>query len=106
MIIKDLEHIYIKNTLLILKKQDATKIINYTQVKNILASKDNRYNYYFFYFTLIFLSLIMENKINEAYITNLSMYMHLLSVNKIFEEIKKVKAFIDNFKGNRLQLQK
>ena len=98
MIIKDLEHIYIKNTLLILKKQDATKIINYTQVKNILASKDNRYNYYFFYFTLIFLSLIMENKINEAYIVNLSTYMHLLSVNEIFEEIKKVKAFINTLR--------
>ena len=38
----------------------------------------------------------MENKINEAYITNLSAYMHLFSVNEIFEEIKKVKAFIDN----------
>ena len=40
----------------------------------------------------------MENKINEAYITNLSTYMHLLSVNGIFEEIKKVKAFIDNLR--------
>ena len=40
----------------------------------------------------------MENKINEAYITNLSTYMHLLSVNEIFEEIKKVKAFIDNLR--------
>ena len=40
----------------------------------------------------------MENKINEAYITNLSTYMHLLSVNEIFEEIKKVKAFINNLK--------
>ena len=40
----------------------------------------------------------MENKINEACITNLSMYMHLLSVNEIFEEIKKVKAFIDNLR--------
>ena len=38
----------------------------------------------------------MENKINEAYIINLSTYMHLVSVNEIFEEIKKVKAFIDN----------
>ena len=38
----------------------------------------------------------MENKINEAYITNLSAYMYLFSVNEIFEEIKKVKAFIDN----------
>ena len=40
----------------------------------------------------------MENKINEAYIVNLSTYMHLLSVNEIFEEIKKVKAFIDNIR--------
>ena len=40
----------------------------------------------------------MENKINEAYIVNLSTYMHLLSVNEIFEEIKKVKAFIKNLK--------
>ena len=37
----------------------------------------------------------MENRINEAYIGNLSKYMHLLSVNEIFEEIKKVKAYID-----------
>ena len=40
----------------------------------------------------------MENKINEACITNLSMYMHLLSVNEIFEEIKKVKAFINSLR--------
>ena len=40
----------------------------------------------------------MENKINEAYIVNLSTYMHLLSVNEIFEEIKKVKAFINSLK--------
>ena len=33
----------------------------------------------------------MENKINEAYIANLSTYMHLLSVNEIFEEIKEFK---------------
>ena len=37
----------------------------------------------------------MNNKINEAYITNLRIYMHLLSTNEIFEEIIKVKAFID-----------
>ena len=37
----------------------------------------------------------MENRINEAYIDNLSKYMHLLTVNEIFEEIKKVKAFIN-----------
>ena len=29
----------------------------------------------------------MENKIKEAYIANLSTYMHLLSINEIFEEI-------------------
>ena len=40
----------------------------------------------------------MENKINEAYIDNLSKYMHLLAVNEIFEEIKKVKAFIENLR--------
>ena len=40
----------------------------------------------------------MENRINEAYIGNLSKYMHLLSVNEIFEEIKKVKAFINNLR--------
>ena len=38
----------------------------------------------------------MENKINEAYIDNLNKYIHLLTVNEIFEEIKKVKAFINN----------
>ena len=38
----------------------------------------------------------MENRINEAYINNLGKYMHLLTVNEIFEEIKKVKAFINN----------
>ena len=37
----------------------------------------------------------MDIKINEAYISNLSTYMYLLSANEIFEEIKKVKAFID-----------
>ena len=52
----------------------------------------------FFYFTLIFLNLIMENKINEAYIDNLNKYIHLLTVNEIFEEIKKVKAFINNLR--------
>ena len=36
----------------------------------------------------------MENRINEAYIDNLSKYMDFLTVNEIFEEIKKVKAFI------------
>ena len=40
----------------------------------------------------------MENRINEASIINLSTYMHLLSVNEIFEEIKKVKAFINNLR--------
>ena len=40
----------------------------------------------------------MENKINEAYIANLSTYMHLLSVNEIFEEIKKVKAFMNSLR--------
>ena len=40
----------------------------------------------------------MENKINEVYIVNLSTYMHLLSVNEIFEEIKKVKAFMNSLR--------
>ena len=40
----------------------------------------------------------MENRINEAYITNLRTYMHLLSVNEIFEEIKNVKAYIENLR--------
>ena len=40
----------------------------------------------------------MDNKINEAYIDNLSKYMHLLTVNEIFEEIKKVKAFINKLR--------
>ena len=40
----------------------------------------------------------MKNKINEAYIANLSAYIYLLSVNEIFEEIKKVKAFINTLR--------
>ena len=40
----------------------------------------------------------MENRINEAYVDNLSKYVHLLTVNEIFEEIKKVKAFIKNLR--------
>ena len=41
---------------------------------------------------------MMENNINEAYIVNLSTYMHLLSVHEIFEEIKKVKPFINSLR--------
>ena len=54
----------------------------------------------------------MKNRINEAYINNLSKYMHLLTVNEIFEEIKKVKAFINNsrfsnqYEGNKKDLYK
>ena len=40
----------------------------------------------------------MENKINETYIHNLRKYMHLLAVNEIFKETKKVKAFIENLR--------
>ena len=40
----------------------------------------------------------MEHKITEACIDNLSKYMHLLPVNEIFEEIKKVKEFINRLK--------
>ena len=36
-----------------------------------------------------------NSNINEAHIINLSKYMHLLSTNEIFQEIKKVKVFID-----------
>ena len=48
----------------------------------------------------MFKKVIMENEINEAYISNLSTYMHLLFINEIFEEIKKLKAFIDKLKIN------
>ena len=40
----------------------------------------------------------MENRINEAYIDNLGKYIHLLTVNEIFEEIKKVKTFINKLR--------
>ena len=40
----------------------------------------------------------MENKINKAYIADLSTYMHLLSINEIFEEIKNLKAYINTLK--------
>ena len=40
----------------------------------------------------------MENKINEAHIANLSTYIHLLSINEIFDEIKKLKAFINTLR--------
>ena len=40
----------------------------------------------------------MENKINEAYIANLRKYMHLLSINEIFGEIKKFKALINTLR--------
>ena len=49
----------------------------------------------------------MDNKINEAYIDHLSKYMHLLTINEIFEEIKKVKAFINNLRlSNRYEENK
>ena len=49
----------------------------------------------------------MENRINEAYIDNLSKYMHLLTVNEIFEAIKKVKAFMNNLRSpNRYEENK
>ena len=35
----------------------------------------------------------MENTISGAYITNLSIYLHLLSNNEIIEEINKLKAY-------------
>ena len=34
----------------------------------------------------------MENKINEAYIDNLSKYKHLLAVNEIFEAINAINS--------------
>ena len=49
----------------------------------------------------------MENRINEAYIDNLGKYIHLLTVNEIFEEIKKVKLFINNLRlSNRYEENK
>ena len=49
----------------------------------------------------------MDNKINEAYIDNWSKYMHLLTVNEIFAAIKKVKAFINNWRlSNRYEENK
>ena len=49
----------------------------------------------------------MDNKINEGYIVNLNTYMHLLTVNEIFEKIKKVKAFINNLRlSNRYEENK
>ena len=42
----------------------------------------------------------MENIIDGAYIGDLSTYMHLLSINEIFDEIKKLKAFINKLKIN------
>ena len=40
----------------------------------------------------------MQNKINEAHIANLSTYIHLLSINERFDEIKKLKAFINTLR--------
>ena len=49
----------------------------------------------------------MDNKINEGYIVNLNTYMHLLTVNEIFEKIKKVKAFINHLRlSNRYEENK
>ena len=49
----------------------------------------------------------MDNKINEGHIVNLNTYMHLLTVNEIFEKIKKVKAFINNLRlSNRYEENK
>ena len=49
----------------------------------------------------------MDNTINEGYIVNLNTYMHLLTVNEIFEKIKKVKAFINNLRlSNRYEENK
>ena len=53
-----------------------------------------------FFIFLNFKNVAMENKINEAYIANSSTYMDLLSINEIFEEIKKLKAFIDKLRIN------
>ena len=40
----------------------------------------------------------MEKKINGAYITNFTKYMHLLSINEILGEIKKFKALINTLR--------
>ena len=42
----------------------------------------------------------MENIIDGAYIGDLSTYMHLLSFNEIFDEIKKLKPYVDKLKIN------
>ena len=48
----------------------------------------------------------MDNKINEAYINNLSKYMHLLAVNEIFEEIKKEGQPVTMKKTKKIHLKK
>ena len=40
----------------------------------------------------------MKDTINDAYISNLSMYLHLLSNNEIIEEINKLKAYFNTKK--------
>ena len=40
----------------------------------------------------------MKNKINEAYISNLSTYVHLSSINEIFDEFWKLKVYVDKLK--------
>ena len=37
----------------------------------------------------------MKDTINDAYISNLSIYLHLLSNNEIIEEINKLKAYFN-----------
>ena len=72
-----------------------TFIINFCRRYYIILQKNKGFLFFF-----MFKKVIMENEINEAYISNLSTYMHLLSINEIFEEIKKLKAFIDKLKIN------
>ena len=40
----------------------------------------------------------MKDTINDAYIANLSIYLHLLSNNEIIEEINKLKAYFNTKK--------
>ena len=72
-----------------------TFIINFCRRYYIILQKNKG-----FLFSFMFKKVIMENEINEAYISNLSTYMHLLFINEILEEIKKLKAFIDKLKIN------
>ena len=77
---------------------DHKKFKLYLRKEYPVNTKKTRYNQNNKLFPTKKYLLIMEHKINEEYIDNLSKYMHLLAVNEIFEEIKKVKAFINSLR--------